>query len=109
MPMILHVEQGKDYVNYPYKFNSVWLEEPDFVNLVRTNWVGLLGTKALNPMDSLVKNLKILKSLVIIWERKKKAEDKEEIVQLDLDMDNLYTKFPGGFEKEEDKVMVLEK
>jgi hypothetical protein len=58
MPMIIHLEQGNDTVNYPFKFNAVWLEDPNFVNLVRTNWAGLLDTKVLNPMDSLVKRIK---------------------------------------------------
>ena len=109
MPMILHLEQEKEFFSYPFKFNYVWLEEPYFVNLVRTNLDGLLGSKVLNPVDSLVTNIKILKSLVINRERKKKDEVKEELVQLQLDLDTLYTEFLGGFEKEEDKVLVLEK
>jgi hypothetical protein len=28
MPVILHLEQEKEFVNYPFKFNYVWLEEP---------------------------------------------------------------------------------
>jgi hypothetical protein len=109
MLVILHLEQDKGKVCYPFKFNYVWLEEPEFVNLVRSNWIGLLGTEILNPMDSLVKNLKILKSLVINWERKKKLEAKEELVNLEFELDTLYSNFPGGFEKEEDKVLVIEK
>jgi hypothetical protein len=47
-------------------------------------------------MDSLVKNLKILKSLVINWERNKKLVAKEELVNLEIELDTLYTNFPGG-------------
>jgi len=71
MPLILHLEQEKEKHCYPFKLNYVWLEEPDFVNLVRSNWNGLLETEILNPMDSLVQKLKLLKSLVIKWERGK--------------------------------------
>jgi hypothetical protein len=60
-------------------------------------------------MDSLVKKIKRLKTLVVVWERKKKVEAKEELVQLELDLDKLYSDFPRGFEKEEDKIMVLDK
>jgi hypothetical protein len=109
MPVILHLEQEIGKVCYPFKFNSVWLEEPEFVNLVRENWNGLLGNEILNPMDALVKKLKLLKSLVINWERKKKLEAKEELVKIEMDLDTMYTNFPEGFEKEEDKVLVLEK
>jgi hypothetical protein len=57
------------------------------------------------PMDSLVQNLKLLKSLVIGWERNKKQLAKEELTQLEADLDILYTDFPGGFEKDEEKVI----
>jgi len=76
---------------------------------VRSNWIGLLGTKILNPMDSLVKNIKILKTLVINWERKKKREAKDELVNIEIELDTLYSNFPRDFEKEEDKVLILEK
>jgi len=59
-------------------------------------------------MDALVKKLKILKSLVIKWERKKKLEAKEELVKIEMDLDTLYTNYLGGFE-EADKMLVLEK
>jgi len=79
------------------------------VALVRSNWNGLLGTEVLNPMDSLVKKLKLLKRLVIVWERKKKVADKAEVVQLEFDLESLYSKSPGGFVLEEEKVLVMEK
>ena len=60
-------------------------------------------------MDALAKKLKILKSLVVKWERKKKLVTKEELVKIEMELDTLYTNYPGGFKKEADKVMVLEK
>jgi hypothetical protein len=106
MPVILHLEQENRKVSYPFKFNSIWMEDPKFDNFVRSNWVGLLGTKILNPMDSLVKKMKILKSLVINWDKKKKFEAKEEMVKLEFELDILYSNHPGGFEKEDDKVLI---
>jgi len=41
--------------------------------------------------------------------RKKKIDAKEELVNLELDLDTLYTNFPGGFEKEDRKLLVIEK
>jgi hypothetical protein len=71
MPVILHVENDIRKVSYPFKFNSVWLEDPYFVELVRTNWNGLLGNEILSPMDSLAKKLKKLKSLVVIGKERR--------------------------------------
>jgi hypothetical protein len=60
-------------------------------------------------MDSLVKKLKLLKSMMIKWEKKKNLEAKEELVKFELELDTLYSNHPGGFEKEEEKVLIAEK
>jgi len=52
---------------YPFKFNAVWMEDQEFVNIFRNSWADLLGTEALTPMESLVKKLKRLKSMVTVW------------------------------------------
>jgi hypothetical protein len=109
MPVLLQLEFGSDFVSYPFKFNAVWLEDQDFISLVRTRWAGLLGAEVLNPMDSLVKKLKRLKSLVTVWERKKKVEGKKEMIQLELELDKLYTEFLGGFVEDKDRLLVLDK
>jgi len=66
----------------------------------------MLGVETLNPMDSLVKKIKILKSMMIIWGKKKKLVAKEELVKLELELDILYSNHPGRFEKEEEKVLI---
>jgi hypothetical protein len=109
MSVILHLENYIGQIVYPFKFNSVCLEEPEFVNLVRERWNGLLGNETLNPMDALVKKLKLLKSLVINRERKKKLAAKEELLMIEMELDTLYINSPEGFEKEEENMMVLEK
>jgi len=72
MPVILDMENDVRKVRYPFKFNSVCLEDTYLVEIVRTNWNGLLGNEILSSMDYLAKNLKKLKFLVANWERKKK-------------------------------------
>jgi hypothetical protein len=104
-----NVTVGSGTINYPFKFNAVWLEEQDFVRLVRNNWADLLGTEVLKPMDSLVKKIKRIKSMVTVWERKKLVEGKKELVQLESELDKLYADFPGGFIEEKDKLSILDK
>ena len=60
-------------------------------------------------MDKLVQKLKSLKSLVIKWEKNNNLKSKEESVQLEVDLDFLYTTFPGGFEGEDERNLVAEK
>jgi hypothetical protein len=60
-------------------------------------------------MVKLVTNLKSLKSLVTKWEKNKKLKSKEELVQIEVDLDILYSTFPGGFVQDDEREWVTEK
>ena len=60
-------------------------------------------------MDSLVLKLKLMKYLVIKWERNKKKIYKEELVQLEVDLENIYSALPGSFERDTNRVFVSKK
>jgi len=45
-----------------------------------------LETENLTPIKYLVQKLKLLKYLVISWERNKKLFPKEELIQIELDL-----------------------
>ena len=109
MPVVLQFNQEQENIKFPFKLNLVWLIEPNFVNLVRSNQHKLVTLEYSFPMDSLVLKLKLMKSLVIKWERNKKQKYKEELVQLDVDLENIYSALPGSFERDTDRVFVLEK
>jgi hypothetical protein len=49
-------------------------------------------------MDSLVQKLKLLKTMMINWEKKKNLKEKEELVKLEVELDISYSNHPGGFE-----------
>jgi hypothetical protein len=34
MPVVFQLDQEQENISYPFKLNSVWLTEPDFVKLV---------------------------------------------------------------------------
>jgi len=70
------MEQDTRIANYPFKFNFVWIKDLEFVELVKKKWNDLLGSKSLNPMDSLVTKLKLLKTVVSQWKKRKKVEVK---------------------------------
>jgi hypothetical protein len=50
MPILLQLDSGSDIVSYPFKFNAVWMEDQDFVSLVKNSWADLLGIEVLPPM-----------------------------------------------------------
>jgi hypothetical protein len=57
----------------------------------------------LNTMDSLVQKLKLLKTMMINWEKNKNLKEKEELVKLEVELDISYSNQPGGFENEIEK------
>jgi hypothetical protein len=73
MPVVFQLDQEQENISYPFKLNYASLTKLDFVKLVRTNWNMILGTWITSPMDSLVQNLKLIKSLVLGWERNKNS------------------------------------
>jgi hypothetical protein len=62
-----------------------------------------------SPMVKLVTKLKSMKSLVIKWEKNKKLKSKEELVQIEVDLDILYSANPGGIMRDDDRERVTEK
>jgi hypothetical protein len=109
MLVVFQIDKGQERIKYPFKLNSVWLSDPDFEQLVRSNWNQFQVRDDSSPMESLVHKLKLLKSLVILWERNKKFKSKEDLVQLELDLESLYSSHPGGFERDDDRKLVMEK
>lgn len=73
-PLILQIDCLKFKKAYPFKFNSIWLEDSDFNLLVRRNWLSLSTLGAFNPLDALVNKLKCLKSMVIKWVKDKQKQ-----------------------------------
>jgi hypothetical protein len=47
--------------------------------------------RTISPMIKLVSKLKALKSMVIKWEKNKKLKSKEELVQIEVELDILYS------------------
>jgi len=78
------------------------------VNLVSYNWHKFV-TEFSSPIDSFVQKLKLMKSLVIKWERNTKIKSKEELVHLEVDLENFYSTLPRGFERDTDRDLVAEK
>jgi hypothetical protein len=109
MPVVFQLEPNQQKQKIPFKFNSMWLKDSDFSLLVCSNWHKMEEFDSTFPMVNLVSKLKSLKSLVIKWEKNKKLESKEEPVQLEVDMDILYSTFPRGIVGDDEREIVIDK
>ena len=73
------MEKSNRMIKYPFKFNYLWLEEEDFIALVKNHWFSLNCPFSNSPSLTLVHQLKFLKSMAMKWERDKKAKLKEDL------------------------------
>jgi hypothetical protein len=69
-PVFLEVSRRPKKPMSPFKFNSAWLQEEDFLNLVKEVWIpiGQEGRVAVQ----FVQNLKRLKKATMEWAKRKK-------------------------------------
>ena len=79
--MILQFDSISKRILYPFKLNHVWLDQIDFGKLVRYLWSFVKYEDLDSPMLKLVKKLKSLKSIVIMWERNRKRDLIKELKQ----------------------------
>ena len=63
-PIFLQLEGVVDTICYSFKFNHVWLEDPNFKLIIRHEWYRLLRLGGSSAMDWMVYKLKCLKSVV---------------------------------------------
>jgi hypothetical protein len=109
MLVVFQMELLQKRQKYPFKFNPVWLNDPEFVTFVRSSWNKLEESRFSSLMENLVSKLISLKSLVIKWGKNKKLKSKEELVQIEAALDLLYSTKPKGFLRDVDREMVIEK
>lgn len=71
-PIILTWCRGDTRFGIPFKFNRVWVEDPNFEALIRAHWKWERVAN-LSPMADILKRLRALKEVVKVWERRKKS------------------------------------
>lgn len=79
MSIILQINLRLERINYPFKFNLVWLEEVEFVELVKNFWGSLRNNQTASPILTLISKLTKLKDEVIKWEKEKKMSLKIDL------------------------------
>jgi len=70
-------------IHSPFKFNSTWLSEADFHNLVRENWTHYSPDNRAPPAEVIANNLARLKLKTISWARKKQQMDEAELKKVE--------------------------
>ena len=83
-------------IQYPFKFNHVWLEDVEFEDFIKDQWDLLEDVERESPMKSLTVKLKKLKSVVSKWERTKYKRLKEDLFRIEGESENIYHRSRDG-------------
>eukprot|EP01018_Ginkgo_biloba_P034237 Gb_24170 [translate_table: standard] len=74
----------------PFKFNSNWLEQADFVNLIFEQWVPFDETLRESAALQFEANRKKVKQASIKWAHRKKIKDEKDLATVEVDLEALY-------------------
>jgi hypothetical protein len=88
-PICLQIGEGRGAKGYPFKFNSQWLKEPSFINLVNSVWSDCSLVIPGDAQGNLFRKLCTLKSLSIQWLKDKKDRDQAKHNSIEFELDFL--------------------
>jgi hypothetical protein len=75
--------------SYPFKFNSAWLQEPAFDQIVRSIWTDSSHSTPGDAQGNLIRKLNCLRANTISWLQRKKAQDTTCLNRLELQISTL--------------------
>jgi hypothetical protein len=87
-PIYLEVEGRSKKPTSPFKFNSAWLKEEEFMSLAKDIWTPLVQEE--QAMVQFVRNLKNIKKAIVEWARKKKQLDEHELINIEATLQSIY-------------------
>ena len=64
-PMFMQVLNKDSRPRSPFKFNASWLEDEDFVSLLKSTWIGFFDNLEISPAAHFALNLKKIKDASI--------------------------------------------
>jgi hypothetical protein len=85
----------------PFKFNLAWLQEEEFLNLVKEVWIPIGQEDRVVVQFS--QNLKRLKKATMEWAKRKKQFDEQEHINIEATLQTHYESEGGGYATQESK------
>jgi hypothetical protein len=91
------MEGGPQKPATPFKFNSSWLKDESFQQLVKSNWIDIRDSEG-NPTGiQFATNLKRIKKLVIPWEKTKQKVEEQELQSIEEQLRLIQEDSDSGF------------
>jgi len=89
LPVSLQVDFHFNRVQYPFKFNKVWLSDCEFKLAVENYWNDLGYVKEGSDRDTFLHKLSLVKRFVVNWMKKKKVEQTLELLNVESELADL--------------------
>jgi hypothetical protein len=95
----------------PFKFNSSWLKEEDFISLVKEYWILVEQNAEEQVVVQFVANLKRLKKAIMEWAHWKRQKDEHILIDVKVALQSIYDSKGGGyaFPESKEELLALEK
>lgn len=88
-PIILEIANGGENPSSPFKFNEVWLKQPNFVKLIKDMWIPFDPAIHTTVAINFVENLNRAKQAAKKWAHEKKEKDDQELKDLEVALESI--------------------
>eukprot|EP00253_Pinus_taeda_P018177 PITA_18177 len=110
-PIFLEISKHPRKPAAPFKFNASWLQEKSYEKLFSETWNHLDGSSQEGKGFQFMENFKKLKKATIEWANTRKERQKEELTQINEELQRMECTETDGYESQEskEKILLLEK
>lgn len=105
--ILLEVKGGTHKPPSPFKFNASWFSNPEFCDLLKTNWVHLNDQEGSRVGYLFMENLKRLKKVTLLWAKAKKEREDAKLIEIEDWLDTNMSRDTLGFLSEESKALLV--
>lgn len=99
----LEVRGGMNKPKAPYKFNSTWLKDADYIKLVTDYWKSHPPAAGGNIAEGFAHNLSELKRLSKRWAHNKRLKDEQTLRDTEVEITELEDEHGRGYTTPEQK------
>eukprot|EP00253_Pinus_taeda_P032143 PITA_32143 len=92
----------------PFKFNSIWLQDPSFIEMVKTHWAHNSSPQHHSKAPGFYQKFLLLKKLTIKWAKDKTQKDNQTLTSVEADLAGLNDENNRGYINLEDKAHLID-
>eukprot|EP00253_Pinus_taeda_P021516 PITA_21516 len=107
-PIYLEVTGPPIKPQAPFNFNSVGLQDPGYIEMVKNHWAQIPPSQHHSKAEGFCHNLLQLKKLTIKWNKDKQRKDNQTLSSVEADITDLTANNNRGFMSAEDKAHLID-